>query len=69
MEKKTTNDRFRNYGDSVSYFDRNANTTTDYSVNNPLVNHGYTSLGKNFETTKTVPIETKNADGSTSLIA
>ena len=67
--EKTTNYRFRNYGDPISYFDRNANTTTDYSVYNPLVNHGYTSFGKKFETTKTVPIATKNPDGSTSLIA
>ena len=68
-KEETTNDRFRNYGDPISYFDKHANTTTDYSVYNPLVNHGYTSLGKNFETTKTVPIESKNPDGSTSIVA
>ena len=67
--KATTNDRFRNYGDPISYFDKNANTTTDYSVYNPLDNHGYTSLGKHFETVKTVPIASTNPDGSTSLRA
>ena len=66
---ETPPDRYRNYGDPISYFDKNAVTTKDYSVYNPFVNHGYTSLGKQFETTKTVPIETKNPDGSTSLIA
>ena len=65
----TPPDRYRNYGDPISYFDKNAVTVHDNSVYNPFTNHSFTMLGKNFETTKTVPIETKNQDGSTSLIA
>ena len=64
-----TNDRYRNYGDPFSAFDSNANSSVDFSGLNPFVNHNYTHLGQDFTTTKTVPIESTNPDGSKSIIA
>ena len=63
------NDRYRNVGDPLSMFDFNANKSIENSGLSIRGNHAYRDLADKFETTKTVPIETKNADGSTTLLA
>ena len=63
------NDRYRNIGDPFSMFDFNANKSIENSGLSIRGNHAYGGLADKFQTTKTVPIETKNPDGSTSIIA
>ena len=58
-------DRYRSYGDPVSMFDFNANSSLPTSLNP----HEYGNLSEGFSTSKTVPIESTNPDGSKSLIA
>ena len=63
------NDRYRNVGDPFSVFDFNANKSIENSGLSIRGNHAYGGLADKFQTIKTVPIETKNPDGSTPIIA
>jgi len=58
-------DRYRSYGDPISMFDSKAQSSLPTNLNP----HDYGDLAQAFDTTKTVPIETSNPDGSKSLIA
>jgi len=58
-------ERYRSYGDPVSMFDFKATSSLPTSLNP----HDYGNLSEGFSTSKTVPIESTNPDGSKSLIA
>lgn len=58
-------ERYRSYGDPVSMFDFKANSSLPTSLNP----HDYGDLAEDFTTSRTVPIQTTNADGTISLIA
>ena len=58
-------ERYRSYGDPVSMFDFKATSTLPTSLNP----HDYGNLSEGFSTSKTVPIQSTNPDGSISLIA
>ena len=70
MGKVSNNvDRYRNWFDPVSVFDRSAVKSVKW---NPFeassLTHDYSNIADSFTSSKQVPIATENPDGSTSLI-
>ena len=70
MGKDSNNvDRYRNWFDRVSMFDRSAVKSVKW---NPLeassLPHDYTNIAKDYTSSKQVPVAAESPDGSVSLI-
>ena len=67
--KGGNNERYRQYGDPVSMFDRSAHMSLPTKAPKTWsLTHDYHEMAEKFTSTEYKPTETQNPDGTTSLI-
>ena len=68
-ENKPTVDRYRNWADPVSMFDRSAVKSIKWNpFSSGSMTHDYSNLADNFTSEKQVPTSTRNPDNTVNLI-